>query len=226
MKTNILFVGMVLSCIILLSYGQSCCITNSIRVQGQGENRIKPNIALLYASLSADGNTASDALNLIDDQLSSISNALQVNGVSQNDIATSSISVYPKYNYTNGTSVVIGYTVYISLTVTIRGIDTNSQRIARVIDALASAGVNSIYGLTYDTVDPSAGKSVARKNAWNDAVAKAKQYAQLSGRKLGKVIMIEEVQLNYYPYYYGTSGSSLGEGNLKASSLSSFGSAP
>ena len=225
MKTNTLFIGLVLSCIILLSYGQNCCITNSIRVQGQGENRIKPNIAMLYASISADGNTASDALNLIDDQLSSITNALQVNGVGQNDISTSSISVYPKYNYSSGTSVIVGYTVYISLTVTIRGINTNSQRIARVIDALASAGVNSIYGLTYDTVDPSAGKSVARKNAWNDAVAKAKQYAQLSGRKLGKVIIIDEVTFNYYPYYYGTTGSSLGDGSLK-SSLSSFGSAP
>lgn len=190
MKTNTIFVGLVLSCIILLSYGQNCCITNSIRVQGQGENRIQPSIALLYASLSADGNTASDALNNVDDQLSSITNALQANGVSSDDIATSSISVYPKYNYTDGTSVIIGYTVYVSLTVTIRGIDTNSKRIAKVIDGLAIAGVTSIYGLTYDTIDPSAGKSVARKYAWNDAYAKAKQYAQYSGRKLGKVIII------------------------------------
>ena len=190
MKNNTIYLALVLSCIILLSYGQNCCIVNSVRVQGQGENRIKPNIAILYASLSADGNTASAALNSIDDQLTSINNALTVNGVSQSDISTSSISVYPKYNYTNGTSVVIGYTVYLSLTVTIRGIDTNTQRIGKVVDALASSGVNSIYGLTYDTVDPSAGKSTARTSAWNDAVAKAKQYAQLSGRKLGKVLII------------------------------------
>ena len=176
--------------------------------------------------MSADGNTASDALSNIDDQLSSIINAIQVNGVSENDIATSSISVYPKYNYSSGTSVIVGYTVYLSLTVTIRGIDNNSKRIARVIDALASAGVTSIYGLTYDTVDPSAGKSVARKNAWNDAVSKAKQYAQYSGRKLGKVIIIEELSLNYYPYYYGTTSSSLAEGSLKSSGLSASGSAP
>ncbi len=164
---------------------------------------MKPNIAILYASLTADGSTASDALSKIDDQLDGIYNVLQVNGVSQNDISTSSISVYPKYNYTNGTSVVIGYTVYVSLTITIRGIDANSQKIAKVIDGLASAGVTSIYGLTYDTQDPNAGKSVARTNAWNDAAAKAKQYAQLSGRKLGKVILIEEASSTYYPYYYG-----------------------
>ena len=225
MKNNSLFFGIVLCCIILLSYGQNCCFRNSVRVQGQGENRIKPNIAILYASLSADGNTASAALNSVDDRLTSITNTLKVNGVSANDISTSSISVYPKYNYTNGTSVVIGYTVYLSLTVTIRGIDTNTQRIGKVVDALASAGVTSVSGLSYDTVDPSAGKSVARKNAWNDAVAKAKQYAQLSGRKLGKVILIDETTLSYYPYYYGTS---VQQGALEASisAVPKFGAAP
>lgn len=158
MKTNKLFVGLVLSCIVLLSFAQNCCITNSIRVQGQGENNIKPNIALLYASLSANGATASAALSNIDDQLNSIANALPLNGVSASDVATSSISVYPQYNYTNGTSVIIGYTVYLSLTVTIRGIDTNSQKIASIIDVLANAGVTSIYGLTYETADPNAEK--------------------------------------------------------------------
>ena len=76
---------------------------------------------------------------------------------------------------------------------------------------MASSGVSSVYGLTYDTVDPSAGKAVARKNAWNDAVAKAKQYAQLSGRKLGKVLIIEETTASYYPYYFGAANSTMGQ---------------
>lgn len=223
MKTNKLFVGLVLSCIVLLSFAQNCCITNSIRVQGQGENNIKPNIALLYASLSANGATASAALSNIDDQLNSIANALPLNGVSASDVATSSISVYPQYNYTNGTSVIIGYTVYLSLTVTIRGIDTNSQKIASIIDVLANAGVTSIYGLTYETADPNAGKAVARNNAWNDAVSRAKQYAQLSGRKLGSVLIIEEVSVSYYPYYYSVGTTT---GDPLSSSPSSFGSSP
>lgn len=131
-------------------------------------------------------------------------NALQLNGVSKNDIQTSSIGVYPRYNYTDGQSVIIGYTVYVSLTVTIKGIDTNSDRIARVIDALATAGATSIYGISYDTVDPNAGKATSRVYAWNDASTRAKQYAQLSGRKLAKAILIEEVSMSYYPYYYNT----------------------
>ncbi len=197
MKINQLFIAIILSSIILLSFGQGtsnpsgCCSYNTVRVQGTGETRVKPDLAIIYASLSQDGKTASEALDKINTQLEQITNVLQVNGVGQNDISTSSISVYPKYDYTNGTSTIVGYTVYVSLTITIRGIDKNNSKIARVIDGLASAGVSSIYGLTYDTTDPNAGKVAARKNAWNDAVIKAKQYAQLSGRKLGKVLIIE-----------------------------------
>ena len=123
---------------------------------------------------------------------------LQLNGVAQNDITTSSIGLYPKYDYSNGTSTVVGYTVYLSLTITIRGIANNSSKIARVIDGLASAGVTSIYGLSYDTTERPAATVTARRNAWNDALVKARQYAQLSGRKLGKVLVIEEVSSAYY----------------------------
>lgn len=171
----------------------------------------------MYASLSVDSKTTAQGLNDINSKLNSIKNVLKSNGVNDNDLTTSSISVYPRYNYTNGSNVIIGYTVSISLTVGIRGIDSNSQKIANIIDGLVKSGVTSIYGLTYDTVDPNAGKSAARKNAWNDASGKAREYAQLAGRKLGKVVIIEEKSLTYYPYFYRTTNSSLGnDPNLAA----------
>lgn len=84
----------------------------------------------------------------------------------------------------------MGYTITITLTVTIRDIDKNSGRIVTIIDGIGSKGITSIYGITYDTVDPNAGKMAARKMAWDDALNKAKQYALLSGKKLGKVLSI------------------------------------
>ncbi len=82
MKNNTIFIALVLSCIILLSYGQHCCIKNTVTVQGQGENRIKPNIAIIYAYLTVEGNTASSALNSVDDRVKAITNALKSAGVS------------------------------------------------------------------------------------------------------------------------------------------------
>lgn len=76
--------------------------------------------------MSAEDSTASNALNNIDIQIDQITKALQVNGVGKSDLKTSSISVYPRYNYSAATTTIIGYTVYVSLSVTVRDIDTDT----------------------------------------------------------------------------------------------------
>lgn len=92
---------------------------------------------------------------------------------------------------------------------------------------MASSGATSIYGLSYDTSDPNAGKVDARKNAWSDALAKARQYGHLSGRKLGKVLVIEEVSAAYYPYIYRTGllNQTPADVNLLSTTPGSMGSA-
>ncbi len=147
--------------------------------------------------------------------------ALQLAGVGQGDIQASSISAYPRYNWVDGTSSVVGYTVYLSLTVNIANIHLNNQKIAKVVDALATAGVSYISGISYDTINPNAGKSTARVYAWNEALLRAKQYAKLAVRTLGKVLIIEEVSTSYYPYYYSAgnvASGQLGDAPVAASS--------
>lgn len=60
MNTNKLLVGLMLSCIIILSCGQdlNCFDKELIRVTGSGENRVIPTIAIIYSTLSAEGSTA------------------------------------------------------------------------------------------------------------------------------------------------------------------------
>ena len=55
MKVNKMFVGLMLSCIIMISCGlNDCCETKDIvRVTGNGETRIKPDIAIIYTSITA-----------------------------------------------------------------------------------------------------------------------------------------------------------------------------
>ena len=95
-----------------------------------------------------------------------------------------------------------------SLTITISGIQEDSLRIAKVMDILGNAEVTSITGLTYDSIDPNAGKTVARTNAFDDASSKARLYAQLAGRSLGKINVIDEISISYTPYYYSNVGLS------------------
>lgn len=82
--------------------------------------------------------------------LNAIETVLAQNKLPKSSIQTSYLSVYPKYDYTTGTAVINGYTVYIALTITIKGIDKDQKRVGTLIESLANAGVSSVSGITYD----------------------------------------------------------------------------
>ena len=192
MKNTPISQCILLSCFLMLALTQqNCCNQNRLRVNGNGEVKITPNVAMIYTSLQFESDSASSALSKLNDALNKIYQALFVNGVNKNDVSSSYVSIYPKYDYSSGVGLIVGQYVYVSLTITIKDINMDGQKVAKVIDALSSTGVNSISGITYDTIDSNAGKAGARKNAWNDALTRAKEYAQLSGRKLGKVLVID-----------------------------------
>ncbi len=71
----------------------------------------------------------------------------------KDDIGTTYITVYPKYDFSSGSPVIVGFTVYQSITITIRGVSNTNNKISKAIDAIATAGVSSISGITYDTAD-------------------------------------------------------------------------
>lgn len=76
MKLNLVFVGMVLSCIVIVSLGQNCCIPNTIVAHGYGENRISPNIASVYAYYTTTGDTSSSALSAMNSKISDLMSSL------------------------------------------------------------------------------------------------------------------------------------------------------
>jgi hypothetical protein len=66
------------------------------------------------------------------------------------------------------------------------------DRLGAILDALVSAGANSINGPSFDLADPDQLLGEARDAAVADALAKAKRYAAAAGVQLGKIIAIEE----------------------------------
>ncbi len=118
---------------------------------GTGQLSVEADIAIIYASIMKDGATVADALNNVETTLNALDSVFKQNNISKTDVQTSYISVYPKYDYSTGNSIINGYTMYLSLTITIIGIDKDSNKVAGVIEGIANAGVNSVSGITYDS---------------------------------------------------------------------------
>jgi uncharacterized protein YggE len=155
--------------------------------------RLNANVTLISA-------TSAEALSKTSAAAAKVRAALVAKKIATKDIKTTSISVYPEYNYTQDKgSVQIGYRASQSFEVIIR----NATSAGAVVDDVVTAAGDSIQiqGATPFVLDSTKATASARTAAVANAKAKASSYASLLGVKLGKVTYLVE---NSSPVSYPT----------------------
>lgn len=180
-------------------------IVKSITVSGEGKIKVKPDTASLSVGVQAVASTATDALSQANTSASALIAALKNAGVSDNDIATSGLSMYPQYNSTGRT--VTGYQASNNVTVTVRDI----SRTGPVIDAAAAAAGDNITigGVSFYVDDTEALIGAARADAIGNAGKRAGEYAAAAGVTVGGVLQISEVSVsNPIPLVYRAAADS------------------
>lgn len=166
-------------------------IVKSITVNGEGKIKVKPDTASLNVGVQATAATATEALAQANTSGAALIAALKGAGVSDNDIATSGLSIYPQYG---NSSIITGYQASNSVTVTVREITKTGP----VIDAAAAAAGDhiTISGVSFYVDDTEALIGAARTDAINNAKKRATQYATAAGVTVAGVVQISEVSVN------------------------------
>ena len=162
-----------------------------ITVNAEGVVKVVPDAVKIMAQVSVVDGTNAAALAKANTASSAVRKALLANGVSTKDIATTSMTVYPEYNYTpDKGSVQVGYRASQSFTVVVR----NATNAGAVVDAVMAAGGDNLQlqGVSPFIIDNSKATLAARTAAVANAKSKAASYAKLMGVKLGKVNYIVE----------------------------------
>ncbi|MCI0438848.1 MAG: SIMPL domain-containing protein [Chloroflexi bacterium] len=170
-----------------------------IWVTGQAILNVQPDLAILNIGVETTGATVEEARTQAATAMDAIINALHARGIEDRDIQTQFFNIYPRYEYrevfeggvSRGKQELVGYTVNNSATVKIRDLDA----IGEIIDEVATAGGDAtrINGVSFTVEDPKALESTLREAAVNDAMAKAEQFAALTGVTLGKLVFIAEI---------------------------------
>jgi uncharacterized protein YggE len=80
------------------------------------------------------------------------------------------------------------YHVNNNVSVTIRDL----AKVGAVLDAAIEAGANSIYGVSFSVAEPEKLEAEARGKAIANALAKAKELAQLNGVEVGAVVSVSD----------------------------------
>ena len=197
MKRSVVFL---LAVITALSLAPSASANSRhITVTGTGSATVAPDAVRFLASVSTLAATNKTALANANKSSNAIREALKVNDIESKDIKSSSLTVYPEYNYSQDKGQeLIGYRATQSFTIVIR----KAARAGEIIDAVVDAGGDplQITGVVPFLSKGSAAAAAARKAAVADAKARATSYANALGQRLGRVIFLNEVTAPTYNF--------------------------
>lgn len=190
----------------------------TLQVTGDGTASTAPDLSLLDFSVTTQGATASQASN---DNAAAVANVMQTLsslGYSKADIQTTSYTLQPLYNYSQGQqqSKITGYQVWNSIEVSIR----NFTIIGKTIDAIVAAGVNQIQSVTFTFSDStlSSLQTQALQKAAQDANSKANAIASaLNVQLIGPVTV--SPGFTYQPYVQAFTANAAGTQISPPSSL-------
>ena len=181
-------------------------VNNSgIWVSGKSSIEVKPDVAILRIGVETEGLNTKEALNRNSKYADAVLKYLKQNQVGSDDIQTTNININPRYEYPEITGpssrvrkqVLVGYIVNNSVIVKVRDIDN----LGTLIDGVTEVGENSIringIEFTKDNIEPF--MEDLRKDAVENAIDKANQFAKFSGVSLGVLIHLSEMPVSSYP---------------------------
>lgn len=166
-----------------------------IRVSGEGEMYLAPDIAVVTLGVVREEDTARAALDANSEAMKSVVAAMKEAGIEGKDLQTSRFSIQPRYIYPKTkrdgqqeAPRIVGYTVSNQLTIRIRDL----SKLGSILDTAIGLGVNNDGNIQFTNDDPSAAISTARENAMKDARKRADTLASAAGVKLGQILEISE----------------------------------
>ena len=181
----------VLASIFGTQFAQAATPTRYISVSSTGTVKVTPDAVRLNASVSAIAKVSKEALTNANIAAAKFRTAILANGIDKKYLASTTLTVYPEYNYTQETgNVLTGYRASQSFEVLIR----NAAKAGEIVDAVVASAGDALYinGVTPFVYDNTKATLAARTDAVKNAKAKAASYAKLLGVKIGKIIYLQE----------------------------------
>jgi uncharacterized protein YggE len=163
-----------------------------VTVVGSGQVQGVPDTLTADAGIEFTAPDVTTAMNQTNDRQQAVISALVGAGLDRKDISTTTVTLEPQYG--NGTATITGYRATNAIRVKIHPTEAASRMLALIVGTGGDA--TRISSVSYSIADDSQLVKDARARAFTDAKARADQYAQLSGLRLGRVLSISETSGN------------------------------
>ena len=165
---------------------------SGVWVGGSGRVVVVPDLALLSMGVEARATTVAEARGNAAIAMTAIIDVLTGSGIEEKDIRTQFFNIQPEYTWNDSErkQELTGYRVTNSITVKVRDL----ENVGTLIDQVSEAGgdLTRINNISFTAETPEQYAAQARQAAVEDAMAKAQQFADLTGVTLGKLMYIAE----------------------------------
>ncbi|MEO8424841.1 MAG: SIMPL domain-containing protein [Actinomycetota bacterium] len=166
----------------------------TVSVTGTASLRSTPDEAVVSFGVQTQSPSAEDAMRENGTRMVSVLRALAELGLKDDDISTTSVSLYPSYG-SDGTNI-SGYQASNQVSVTFHDLDL----IGHAIDVAVKAGANLTNGVMFQMSPANRGSEQALATAIVDARSKASAMAAATDAQLGRVLtMTESGSPSVYP---------------------------
>jgi uncharacterized protein YggE len=161
----------------------------AINLAAYGEVRVAPDQATINFGVVTEAATAQEAMAQNAQNMTRVVAALRRAGIAERDIQTSGLNLSAQYDYQqNQPPKLRGYQAVNRVTVIINDL----TKVGTTADAVVTAGVNQIDGISFGLRDPKAAEDQARQLAVRALQDKARLYADALGVQLGAVRSLTE----------------------------------
>ena len=202
--------------IIMLAQANDKGLSNTITVTGTGEVEAVPDTAQFTFTARAEANTVAEAQSMVNIQVDAVLDALEDEGIADEDIKTTHRSSNERYEYNEkiclegycpprGERELVGYEVSQNVQVKVRVLDSLDE-----VDAIFGASnLANYYGPNFTIDDPDELQVQAKEVAIEDAREEAERLADELGVRLGKLISYSSGGNNAQPMYRMAATASL-----------------
>lgn len=161
-------------------------VSGELTVSGSGTVSAIPDVMTVSWVIEAESPSASEAYNQMAARTEAFFSQLGEIGLPPADIKTTNLNISERYSQKKGRSD--GYIALTGLSLYLGDLSIMDS----VINLASQEGMGSIRGISFDIADPKPLRQQARALAVQDAIEKAKVYAEAAGVTLGDIQRIWE----------------------------------
>ena len=188
----------VLVVVALLSGCSAARAQSVISVHATGTVMVQPDMVQMVISISKTAPTTRQAQEDVNVRVKDALQILRNADIEDRHISTASLRFSPEYDW-NGRRVPLGQRAEQTISFVIQdsphvnnNVENNNEKVSRIIDRLIEIDGIELHQVNFSVKDSAAFFARSRELAYQKALEKAVQYAELSGLKVVKALNISE----------------------------------